>query len=135
MGHDGSWCLVPCISGPGSFSMAFLVSGLLESHTLYFSRSSLLRGALMMVRRTLEGAEKCALRDFLLEEDRAVVTASVLLSQPYRSTRHTGVDLGHFGGVGRIVVIKSRRWSSKCWRKRESLQNSSNQVCCGVTRA
>lgn len=25
----------------------------------------------MMVRRTLEGAEKCALRDFLLEEDRA----------------------------------------------------------------
>lgn len=41
------------------------------SHTLYFSRSSLLRGALMIVRRTLEGAEKCALRDFLLEEDRA----------------------------------------------------------------
>jgi hypothetical protein len=25
----------------------------------------------MIVRRTLEGAEKCALRDFLLEEDRA----------------------------------------------------------------
>lgn len=36
--------------------------------TLYFSRSSLLRGALMMTRRTLEGAEKCALRDFLREE-------------------------------------------------------------------
>lgn len=39
-----------------------------RTHTLYFSRSSLLRGALMMVRRTLEGAPKCALRDFLLEE-------------------------------------------------------------------
>lgn len=36
--------------------------------TLYFSRSSLLRGALMMTRRTLEGAVKCALRDFLREE-------------------------------------------------------------------
>ena len=39
-----------------------------KNRTLCFSRSSLLRGALMMVRRTLEGAEKCALRDFLLEE-------------------------------------------------------------------
>lgn len=39
-----------------------------KRHTLYFSRSSLLRGALMMVRRTLEGAEKCALRDLRLEE-------------------------------------------------------------------
>lgn len=36
--------------------------------TLYFSRSSLLRGALMMLRRTLEGALKCALRDLRLEE-------------------------------------------------------------------
>lgn len=36
--------------------------------TLYFSRSSLLRGALMITRRTLEGAEKCALRDLLREE-------------------------------------------------------------------
>jgi len=88
-----------------------------------------------MVRRTLEGAEKCALRDFLLEEDRAIVAASVLFSHLYKFARHTGVDLGHFGGVGRIVVIKSRRWSSKCWRKREPLQNSSSQVCCGFTRA
>lgn len=40
--------------------------------TLYFSRSSLLRGALMMLRRTLEGALKCALRDLRLEEWRAV---------------------------------------------------------------
>jgi hypothetical protein len=39
--------------------------------TLYFSRSSLLRGALMIVRRTLEGAPWWALRDFLLEEWRA----------------------------------------------------------------
>lgn len=41
--------------------------------TLYFSRSSLLRGALMMLRRTLEGASKCALRDLRREEWRAVV--------------------------------------------------------------
>ena len=36
--------------------------------TLCFSRSSLLRGALMMTRRTLEGALKCALRDLRREE-------------------------------------------------------------------
>ena len=40
--------------------------------TLCFSRNSLLRGALMITRRTLEGAEKCALRDFLREEWRAM---------------------------------------------------------------
>lgn len=40
--------------------------------TLCFSRSSLLRGALIITRRTLEGALKCALRDFLREEWRAV---------------------------------------------------------------
>jgi hypothetical protein len=36
--------------------------------TLCFSLSSLLNGALMIVRRTLEGAPKCALRDFLRDE-------------------------------------------------------------------
>lgn len=45
--------------------------GLSTGRTLYFSRSSLLKGALMIVRLTLEGALKCALRDFLLEEWRA----------------------------------------------------------------
>ena len=40
--------------------------------TLCFSRSSLLRGALIITRRTLEGALKCALRDFLREEWRAI---------------------------------------------------------------
>lgn len=51
--------------------------------TLYFSRSSLLNGALMMVRRTLEGAVKCALRDFRLEEWRAIanIYVSTLLCQ------------------------------------------------------
>lgn len=39
-----------------------------KARTLYFSRSSLLNGALMITRRTLDGAEKCALRDFRLEE-------------------------------------------------------------------
>ena len=36
--------------------------------TLYLSRSSLLRGALIMTRRTPDGAVKWALRDFLREE-------------------------------------------------------------------
>lgn len=36
--------------------------------TLYFSRSSLLRGALMMTRRSAEVALKCAFRDFRREE-------------------------------------------------------------------
>jgi hypothetical protein len=40
-----------------------------RKHTLYFSRSSLLSGALMMSRRTLEGALKCALRDLRLEDE------------------------------------------------------------------
>jgi len=39
--------------------------------TLYFSRSSLERGALMITRRSLEGALKCALRDLRREEWRA----------------------------------------------------------------
>jgi len=42
-----------------------------EGRTLCFSRSSLLRGALMMVRRTLEGAVKCALRDLRREQWRS----------------------------------------------------------------
>jgi len=42
-----------------------------ERRTLCFSRSSLLRGALMMVRRTLDGAVKWALRDLRREECRS----------------------------------------------------------------
>lgn len=38
--------------------------------TLYFSRNSLERGADMIIRRSLEGAEKCALRDLRREEAR-----------------------------------------------------------------
>lgn len=45
--------------------------------TLYFSRSSLLSGALMMLRRTLEGASKCALRDLRREEWRAAESVIV----------------------------------------------------------
>lgn len=44
---------------------------LVREPTLYFSRSSLLSGALMMTRRTLEGAEKCALRALRREEETA----------------------------------------------------------------
>lgn len=43
-----------------------------KRHALCLSRSSLLRGALMITRRTLEGALKWALRDFLREEWSAV---------------------------------------------------------------
>lgn len=39
--------------------------------TLYFSRRSLFKGALMMTRRTLEGAVKWALRDLRREEWRS----------------------------------------------------------------
>lgn len=49
--------------------------------TLYFSRSSLLRGALMMLRRTLEGASKCALRDLRREEWRAARGGPLLVFQ------------------------------------------------------
>lgn len=35
--------------------------------TLYFFLNSLHNGAVMILRRTLEGAVKCAFRDFLLE--------------------------------------------------------------------
>jgi hypothetical protein len=38
--------------------------------TLYFSRNSLERGADIRIRRSLEGAEKCALRDLRREEAR-----------------------------------------------------------------
>lgn len=46
--------------------------------TLCLSRSSLLRGADMMTRRTEEGALKCALRAFLREEWRATGFALAL---------------------------------------------------------
>jgi hypothetical protein len=42
------------------------------SRTLCFSRNSLLSGALINTRRSLEGAEKYALRDFLREEAAAI---------------------------------------------------------------
>jgi hypothetical protein len=52
--------------------LSFLVSSLKRVlvRTLCFSRSSLLRGALMMVLRTLEGAPKWSLRDLRLDEAR-----------------------------------------------------------------
>lgn len=43
---------------------------------MYFSRSSLLRGALMITRRSLEGALKCALRDFRREEAIPIIEKS-----------------------------------------------------------
>ena len=52
----------------------------------------------MMVRRTLEGAPKCALRDFLREECSAVVEqelASISLNFGYNQADHTSVDFRH----------------------------------------
>lgn len=46
-------------------------------HTLCFSLSSLLRGALIITLRTLDGALKCAFRDFLREEWRAGSKVSI----------------------------------------------------------
>ena len=53
----------------------------------------------MMVRRTLDGALKCALRDFLLEAWRSGSVSIAVFSLESLSN-HTGVDLGHFGGWG-----------------------------------
>ncbi len=52
-----------------------------------------------MVRRTLEGALKCALRDFLREEWRAEGYSSASSSNitGMLDIVHTGVDLRHFG--------------------------------------
>lgn len=65
--------------------------------TLCFSRSSLLRGELIITRRTLDGASKWALRAFLREEWRAVerVSASMVDGE---SETHTGIDFRHGGG-------------------------------------
>ena len=56
--------------------------------TLCFSRSSLLRGALMMTRRSLEGALKCALRDFRREEAIARKKASQYFIHIINSVYH-----------------------------------------------
>ena len=51
--------------------------------TLYFSRSSFERGALMIVRRTEDGALKCALRDLRREEWRAEDSVSSCSSSKF----------------------------------------------------
>ena len=51
--------------------MIYIEGGKLD-RTLCFSRNSLFKGALIITRRTLDGALKCALRDFLREEWRAI---------------------------------------------------------------
>jgi len=64
----------------------------------------------MMVRRTLEGAPKCALRDFLREECSAVVEqelASISLSFSYNQGNHTGVDFRHGEGLSKRGVMSN----------------------------
>ncbi len=53
--------------------------GIEVRRTLCFSRRSLFRGALIITRRTLDGALKWALRDFLREEWRASNSIGQLL--------------------------------------------------------
>ena len=68
-----------------------------------FSRSSLLRGALIITRRTLDGALKCAFRDFLREECSAVSKTNQHLNMS-KSFRLTGVYFGHDEGDAGVVV-------------------------------
>lgn len=60
--------------------------------TLCFSRRSLLKGALIITRRTLDGALKCAFRDFLREEWRArlrlLVSVHVAIALPEEVDLH-----------------------------------------------
>lgn len=59
----------------------------------------------MIVRRTLDGAWKCALRDFLREELRATPVSIPVEQKKHVGSTLTGVDLGHFGGSGGVVVV------------------------------
>ncbi len=72
--------------------------------TLCFSRSSLLRGALIITRRTLEGALKCALRDFLREEWRAGSHFVSCLGTWICSKSHIQVFIFVMMAVGCIVA-------------------------------
>ncbi len=72
--------------------------------TLCFSRSSLLRGALIITRRTLEGAVKCALRDFLREEWRAGSHFVSCLGTWICSKSHIQVFIFVMMAVGCIVA-------------------------------
>ena len=113
------------LSMPPSLSMwiCVVVGGRRCAHTLYFSRSSLERGALMIVRGTLEGAEKCALRDFLLEEDRAArerVSWAVHDVQSAKALRIQVLILVILSVVGRVCRNRSR-WSSQRVEKLHNL--------------
>jgi len=63
--------------------------------TLYFSRSSLLRGALMMLRRMLEGASKCALRDLRREEWRSARGTSLVFRLCQWKLHHALAAVAH----------------------------------------
>ena len=77
----------------------------------------------MIVRRTLEGAEKCALRDFLLEEDRAArerVSWAVHDVQSAKALRIQVLILVILSVVGRVCRNRSR-WSSQRVEKLHNL--------------
>lgn len=83
---------------PSAIPFLHACSGLLcdlmllkNQRTLCFSRSSLLKGALMMVRRSLEGALKCALRDFRREQVIAISEEQSIVSIPNFQLPHPAV--------------------------------------------
>ena len=88
---------------------------------LAFSRNSFESGALMITRRTLEGAEKCAFR-LLRRADEIPSSVSACHSIPVMSCLQlTLVHLRHLGGFAEIlmpstiVVAKSRPWHLSEW--------------------
>lgn len=74
--------------------------------TLCFSRSSLLNGALMIVRRTLEGAPKWAFRDFLRAE--WIARSRIIKCQPFRSQTSLPPPLQSENSARRHVQTRDR---------------------------
>lgn len=105
---------------------------------MYFSRSSLERGALMMLRRTLEGASKCALRDLRREEWRAVERRALsvyclffsILERDLDMTNMTNMlltllNLGHCDGICREDwAIRSTGLAARGLLERRGCRNS-----------
>lgn len=89
-----------------------------------------------MVRRTLEGAEKCALRDFLLEEDRAGrtrVSIGVHGRRVAAVVAHTGVDLGHLvGGWASPDSLSGSKVAGRHKRSSSRTEKATSKFCAPV---
>lgn len=87
----GEYILSAIPSRPACSGVVCDLVMLKNQRTLCFSRSSLLKGALMMVRRSLEGALKCALRDFRREQAIAISEEQSMVSIPKFQLPHPAV--------------------------------------------